>query len=129
MQMTKGKIKADISAAKQAIDYYDQKHIKETKDIVAYHLQQASEKLMKYQIYKANVKIDNSKIYTHDLSKLQEYAEQKGIELDIPQYIYDNMNMIKDQEAGSRYDVGFSVRIDVLKKCYEIVNEWEKRIK
>ena len=29
MQMTKGKIKADISAAKQAIDYYDQKHIED----------------------------------------------------------------------------------------------------
>lgn len=32
--------------------------------------------------------------------------------------------MITDWEAGSRYDIHFSIRIDTLKKMYQIVNEW-----
>lgn len=31
-------------------------------------------------------------------------------------------------EAGSRYDTGFSVRVDMLKKCLDAVNEWIKQV-
>lgn len=51
MELTKSIIKADIIAARQAIEYFEQKGIKEIKNIAAYHLQQAAEKLIKYQIY------------------------------------------------------------------------------
>ena len=53
MRLSKNLIKADIIAARQAIDYYEKKQIKDIKNIAAYHLQQAAEKLIKLQIIKA----------------------------------------------------------------------------
>ncbi len=47
MILSKGIIKADIIAAKQAIDYFEAQHIRDLKSIAAYHLQQATEKLIK----------------------------------------------------------------------------------
>ncbi len=41
MTLTKGLIKADIIAARQAIEYYESSGIKSIKNIAAYHLQQA----------------------------------------------------------------------------------------
>ena len=46
---TKGIIKVDLIAARQAMDYYKEKGIKDIKNIAAFHLQQAAEKLIKYQ--------------------------------------------------------------------------------
>ena len=43
MTLSKGLIRADIIAAKQAIDYYGKTKIKDMKNIAAYHLQQAAE--------------------------------------------------------------------------------------
>ena len=129
MNLTKGLIKADIIAAKQAIEYYEQTNIKDIKNIAAYHLQQAAEKLVKYQIYRAMQTIENRRMYTHDLSKLLNYAEAEGITLFVPEYIRDRVNSITEWEAGSRYDIGFSIRIDTLKKCYKAIEEWEKEVK
>lgn len=128
MSLSKGLIRADIIAARQAIEYYDQTHIKDIKNVAAYHLQQAAEKLIKYQIYAALQITENRKMYTHDLSKLVEYAKAENIFLNIPDYICDHINSITEWEAGSRYDIGFSIRIDTLKKCYEIIAEWEKQV-
>ena len=128
MKLTKGLIKADIIAARQAIEYFDQNHIKDIKNIAAYHLQQAAEKLIKLQIYKALQTTEDRKMYTHDLSKLIEYAEAESIKLNVPEYIRDHVNSITEWEAGSRYDIGFSIRIDTLKKCYDIVADWESQV-
>ena len=128
MKLSKGLIKADIIAAKQAIDFFESKKIKDIKNIAAYHLQQAAEKLIKYQIYKVLNDSDNRKMYTHDLSKLREYADSEGISLIVPEYIDDHLNSITDWEAGSRYNIGFSIRIDTLKKCAEVIEAWEKEI-
>ncbi len=38
MKLTKGLIKADIIAARQAIEYFEQKNNKDIKNIAAYHL-------------------------------------------------------------------------------------------
>lgn len=62
MELTKSIIRADIIAAKQAIEYFDQKGTKEIKNIAAYHLQQAAEKLIKYQIYQGLKSTDNHRI-------------------------------------------------------------------
>ena len=51
MKLTKGLIKADIIAARQAMEYFGQTKNKDIKNIAAYHLQQAAEKLIKIQIY------------------------------------------------------------------------------
>ncbi|MBR5967890.1 MAG: hypothetical protein IK001_04760, partial [Lachnospiraceae bacterium] len=61
-------------------------------------------------------------------SRLMEYAEAEGIDIIIPEYIKDHSNAITEWEAGSLYDLSFSIRIDTLKKCYEIITEWEKQI-
>ena len=128
MELTKSIIKADIIAARQAIEYFEQKCIKEIKNIAAYHLQQAAEKLIKYQIYQGLASTDNRRMYTHDLSKLLDYAEAEGLELIIPDYIRSHANQITDWEAGSRYDFSFVCRIDTLKKCCDIISEWEQQI-
>ncbi len=128
MTLTLGMIKADIIAAKQAIDYFEKRQIKNIKNVAAYHLQQAAEKMIKYQIYQAVSNINNRQMYTHDLSKLKDYAESEGLTLIIPEYIDDHLNSISDWEVGSRYDIGFSIRIDILKKCYEVVEKWEKQL-
>ncbi len=128
MELTKSIIKADIIAARQAIEYFEQKGIKEIKNIAAYHLQQAAEKLIKYQIYQGIESTDNRRMYTHDLSKLLDYAEAEGLELNVPVYIRNHANQITDWEAGSRYDFSFVCRIDTLKKCCDIISEWEQQI-
>lgn len=128
MKMTKGLIKADIIASQQAIDYYDNHNIKDIKNVAAYHLQQASEKLIKYQIYRNLSNTNNKQMYTHDLRKLKDYAESEGIKLVIPEYIKNHLDSITDWEAGSRYDTDFTVRIDTVKRVYEAVGDWIKRV-
>lgn len=129
MTLTKGIIKADIIAAKQAIEYYDNNYsIKSIKNIAAYHLQQAVEKLIKLQIYDSGVIISNTRMYTHNIEKLIIYGDSLGIGLDVPNFIRERSLRITDWEAGSRYDVGFSIRIDTLKKTYEVVESWFEKI-
>ena len=129
MKLTKGLIRADIIAARQAIAYYDEKQIKDIKNIAAYHLQQAAEKLIKIQLYRGISQISNKEIYTHDLRRLVGYANSQGLTLAVPEYIQRHLLMITDWEAGSRYNIGFSVRIDILKKTLDVITEWERQIR
>ena len=41
----------------------------------------------------------------------------------------ENSLVITDWEAGSRYDVGFTIRIDTLKKAVRELDEWYARLK
>ena len=129
MKLTKGLIRADIIAARQAIAYYDEKQIKDIKNIAAYHLQQSAEKLIKIQLYRGISQTSNKEIYTHDLRRLVGYANAQGLTLAGPEYIQRHLLMITDWEAGSRYNIGFSVRIDILKKTLDIITEWERQIR
>ena len=129
MLLTKGIIKADLIAARQAIEYLQNKGIRDIKNIAAYHLQQASEKLIKYQIYKSVSDVNNSQMYTHNLDRLIMYAESLEVNFYIPDYIREHSVQISDWEAGSRYDVGFSIRIDTLQKTYDIISAWERELK
>ena len=128
MILTKGIIQADIIAAKQAIEYFEANGNRNIKNVAAYHLQQAAEKLIKIQIYANCSNINNSQLYTHNLERLILYADSSGVELIIPDYIREHSLQITDWESGSRYDVGFSVRIDTLKKTYEVLSKWAKII-
>ena len=129
MLLTKGIIKADLIAARQAIEYFQQKGVKDIKNIAAYHLQQAAEKLIKLQIYKSVADVNNSQMYTHNLDRLILYAESLEVSIDVPSYIREHSVQISDWEAGSRYDVGFSIRIDTLERTYEVISEWERNIR
>ena len=51
MRMSMSLIKADIMAAEQAIGTSEEQGFRDIKNIAAYHLQQAAEKLIKIQIY------------------------------------------------------------------------------
>lgn len=124
MKLTMGLIKADIIAAKQAIEYYEANNIRDIKNIAAYHLQQSMEKLIKIQIYTKVNDYDNRKVYTHDIEKLILYADFLAMGIQIPKYVRDNSLTITDWEAGSRYDVGFSIRIDTLKRAYNEADQW-----
>ena len=120
MILTKGLIQADIIAAKQAIEYFETNKNRNIKSVAAYHLQQAAEKLIKIQIYANCSNINNSQMYTHNLERLIVYADSLDFVHIIPDYVRQHSLQITDWEAGSRYDVGFSVRIDTLKKTYLI---------
>ena len=124
MDLNMGLIKDDILMAKQGIEIFEENKIREVKNMSAYHLQQAVEKLIKIQIYRSGIEYDNRNMYVHNLVKLITYAKKIGIDLKIPKSIDENALMITDWEAGSRYDIHFSIRIDTLKKMYQIVNEW-----
>lgn len=128
MTLTKGLIKADIIAARQAIEYYESSGIKSIKNIAAYHLQQAVEKLIKYQIYSSGVNINYSQMYTHNIERLIIYGDSLNISILVPEYIREKSLRITDWEAGSRYDVGFSIRVDILKKTYDVVKKWISKV-
>lgn len=129
MELSMGLIKADILMARQGIELYNEKKIKEVKNTVAYHIQQASEKMIKIQIYRSGITFNNSAVYIHNLPKLIAYAESIGIMLVIPDEIRSNALTITDWEAGSRYDLQFVVRIDTLEKYQKIVEDWFNDLK
>lgn len=128
MMLTLGLIKADLITAGQAIAYYEANGNKNIKNIAAYHLQQAAEKLIKYQIYKVIASPNNAKLYTHNLEKLIIYADSLDAPFDIPPYIRKKSLEITDWEAGSRYDFAFSARIDTLKRTYAEIEQWIDRV-
>lgn len=128
MDLSMGIIKADIIMAKQGIDLYNNKKIKEIKNQTAYHLQQAIEKLIKIQVYSSGVEYNNRSMFVHNIDSLTSYVDSLGISADIPNDIRENALIISDWEASSRYDLHFSVRIDTLEKFYDITLNWYKRL-
>lgn len=128
-EISLGIVKADIIAAKQAIDYFISHGNKDIKNIAAYHLQQAVEKIIKYQIYESGSNINNSKMFTHNIEALIAYSECLGINIIIPELIKDNSLVITKREAGSRYGLGLSIRIDKLLKFYNAILRWFEALK
>lgn len=128
MKLTMGLIKADMIAAVHAIEYFEENGIKDIKNFAAYHIQQATEKLIKIQVYNKYANYNNHSLYTHNIEKLIVYADSLNIDAIIPKYIRDNSLVITDWEAGSRYDVGFSIRIDTLKKASKEVDSWYSKL-
>lgn len=124
MTLTMALIKADIIAAQQAIDYFKEHNAKDIKNIAAYHLQQAAEKLIKIQIYAKADSYNNASMFTHNLEKLIAYAQSLNIDVVVPKYIDDNSLILTNWEAGSRYDVGFQIRIDTLTKALSEIEKW-----
>jgi len=129
MDLSMGLIRADIVMGRQGIELYKKDGIKEVKNSAAYHIQQAVEKLIKIQVYRSGIAYSNSALYIHNLSKLIAYAEGIGVKLDIPSEIRANAIKITDWEAGSRYDMSFSVRIDTLEKYQSLTEKWYQSLK
>ena len=87
MILSKGIIKADIIAARQAIAYFDEKQLRDIKNVAAYHLQQAAEKLIKLQIYTHCGNAGNRQLYTHNIEHLIAYADSLDFGVIIPEFI------------------------------------------
>lgn len=127
--MSPGLIKADIMTARYALNEYEANgRFKDIKNICGYHIQQAVEKLIKYQIYQQVEEVDNRQMYTHNIGALLAYAKKRGLDLVVPEYILKNSEVITSWEAGSRYDLHFSVRVDTLRKMLSVVNIWYDEI-
>ena len=47
-----------------------------------------------------------------------------GIDLNVPDYYRENILVLTGWEAGSRYEVGFQIRIDSLKKALREAGSW-----
>lgn len=122
-------IAADLTAALNMIEEYEKSHSGALKNIAAYHLQQAAEKLIKIQILSADSGIDDHKLYTHNLDFLVRTAKACNINLTIPEYVFQKRNIITGWESGSRYIPDFSVRIDTLKKACSVIYEWYNDLK
>ena len=121
-------IKADIVAAQQAVNYYENSNLKDIKNVAAYHLQQATEKLIKIQIYSKAENLNYANLYTHNIEKLLAYSEKPDISIYVPKYIEDNSLVLTEWEAGSRYNVGFQIRISTLKKTLNEIEKWYEEI-
>lgn len=128
MNLTMSLIKADIVAAQQAVNYYENSNLKDIKNVAAYHLQQATEKLIKIQIYSKAENLNYANMYTHNIEKLLAYSEKLDISIYVPKYIEDNSLVLTEWEAGSRYNVGFQIRISTLKKTLNEIEKWYEEI-
>lgn len=125
-------IEADILSAEDAIERAEKlppAKAKYIKGLAGYHLQQATEKLIKIQLYASGCKLNYAKIYKHSLDDLIIYANSLGISLILPAYIDKYKTVITDWEATGRYDIHFVVKLAQLKKCDQVINEWYEELK
>ena len=93
MDLSMSIIKADLLMARQGIELYKNKEIKEVKNQVAYQLQQAAEKLIKIQVYSSGCEYNNRSMYVHNISTLASYADSLGI--DMPECTRARRNIIQ----------------------------------
>ena len=131
-ELTMVQILADLVTADAAMDRASKESkrlAKYLKGLAGYHLQQAAEKMIKLQIYKAGVAIDFAKMYRHNIRDLITYAGQLGISLNLPAYVKKHDVMISGWEAEGRYEVHAVVRADTLKKAYEEMTRWYEDLK
>ena len=120
-------IRADILLAEKAVDESRRQPTKLAKYLrgqSAYHLQQATEKLIKIQLYHSGKALDPAKIYKHGIGSLLTYADDMGIEIVTPPLIKKNDELITSWEAEGRYDVHVVVRTDTLQKYLKIISDW-----
>lgn len=125
MALSMGVILADIVVVRKLLAEIESgSNNKYLKSIAAYHVQQPTEKMIKIQIYQSGKNYQNHTVYTHNLVRLTQYAGSIGVELIIPQYIADNLVLITSWEVRGRYDMRLMVRIDRLKHCFIVIEEW-----
>ena len=127
LDLSMAQIMADLHVAEFCIHSAEEKKAKEAKPFkgqAGYHLQQASEKLIKIQLYKSGAALNYSKLYKHNLDDLIIYGQSLGITLTVPPYVRQHAYTISSWEARGRYDLHLVVRIDVLKKSYAELLSW-----
>ena len=124
-----------IINSKQALKNYQITKLKSLKNTSAYHIQQTFEYLIKYLIYNNtnyNNGINNEtsvkQIFSHNLDLLiKNFCIPNNII--VPRLLINNAKLYTSWEAESRYRIGFSVRINSLKKAISIAEKWLLEIK
>lgn len=94
---------------------------------VGYHLQQAVELAIKYQIEMNGVEYSK----THDIEQLIQLAQSRNADLYVSDYIYDKAEMFSSWEAKTRYIMNYKLErkkvstaiIEVNKYIDKLVNE------
>ena len=130
MTLSMGVVLADIVVVSKLLAEIESgNNNKYLKSNAAYHVQQATEKMIKIQIYQSGKTYQNHAVYTHNLVQLAQYAESIGVILNMPRYIADNLVLITSWEVRGRYDMHLSVRRDRLKRCLEVIEMWYEELK
>lgn len=131
LPLSMAQIQADIFLAEIAVAETEKRTPKAAKYIkgqAGYHLQQATEKMIKIQLYASGKVLDPAKIYKHKIYDLIRYASSIGVALVLPAYIDRNAVAISDWEAEGRYDIHVTVRITQIKKCLKVICDWYKQL-
>ena len=126
-----GQIDADLFMAASAIqkaETISSKAGKHLRGLAGYHLQQAAEKMILFQIYASGIQIDHSKMYRHSLDDLMAYAGSLGVSLVVPSWVNEKKYIITGWEAEGRYNLHSVVRMDTLKRCYQELQAWRKQL-
>ncbi len=124
-----------IINSKQALKNYQLTKIKSLKNTSAYHIQQSYEYIIKYLIYNnanynkgINKETSIKQIFSHNLDLLiKNFCIPNGIA--VPYKLVKNAKLYTSWEAESRYRIGFSVRLDSLKKAIKTAEDWLLLIK
>jgi len=81
-------------------------------DVAAYHIQQAVEKAVKFDMQMSGIKYNN----THDMDLLWNTAANGGVVL--PSWIYDNIDILNSYATKTRY--GYDI-VSSLRKISQLV--------
>ena len=97
------KAKKDIAVAEAL---YRQPEVDELfLDAISYHIQQAVEKALKYQMEESGIHYD----YEHDIQNLIDAALDGDENIIVTDYIKDNTDMLTNWESKTRYITGYRV--------------------
>ena len=82
-------------------------------NIIAYHLQQAIELSIKYQLEQEGVNYPHE----HDIGILIRVAQKHGVELCITDYIEEHSDMLSNWESKTRYVKNYLVELRRIEKA------------
>lgn len=113
-----GLAEADYKFAKMNFEY-----LKATSDdmfvnMIAYHIQQAVEKLIKYLIERKGKRYPK----THDITELIDTCEE--ISIVIPQEIIENDVLITKWCTQTRYNINFKASVRKIEMLLPIIEKW-----
>lgn len=127
--LSMGMVEADLRAAGRAIESYKVNNSKYDKNVAAYHIQQAVEKLIKIQIYAmSDGDFVDRALYTHQIDRLIHFAESNKLECIVPKYIKENSVLISEWEVSGRYDLHFSVNVKTLEAALKVTMDWYEEV-
>lgn len=109
---------ADYKFAKMNFEYLKTTSDEMFVNMIAYHIQQAVEKLLKYLIECKGKRYPK----THDITELIDVCE--SIDIDIPQEIIDHDVLISKWCTQTRYNINFKASTRKIEILLPVVEAW-----